>query len=374
MPSPEGTTKRIALVIHALYGGGAERLMSQLASRWCETHEVHLITWSTVESDKYQVPQTVKRHALDLLRPSANALVGLWANLRRVRRLRTLLNSIAPDIVLSFSDQTNIVTLEASKGLRSGTESNVPVWIAEHSDPEQQRLSRMWERWRNRVYPLCSGCAVLTPAIAQYMERWISKDRLRVIPPAIESTYKHGELSWDERPKRFLFVGRLSQEKRVDLLLEAWRHVSPRLGDWSLDIVGDGPEKPRLSKTAESLERVNFYGWIREKEELDKLYCNSRFFVLTSRYEGFPVAMLEALSKGVLGISTDCSSALSLLNAEQPVIQISVDDSPRSIAAALESAATTSDGENKSKQAQEVAAQYDWSLVGQLWDSLLTER
>lgn len=372
MPFSDGTPKRIALVIHSLFGGGAERLMSQLATRWCEKHEVHLVTWSTVESDEYQVSQRVQRHGLDLLRPSANAFVGLWANLQRVRRLRTLLNSIAPDIVLSFSDQTNIVTLEASKGLKVGT-GRIPVWIAEHSDPQQQRLSRLWERWRNRVYPLCTGCAVLTPSIAQYMERWISKDRLRVIPPAIESVNKQSEVSWNDRPKRFLFVGRLSQEKRVDLLLEAWRHVSSQLNDWSLDIVGDGPEKATLTETLVSLERVKFHGWIGEKEELDKLYRNSRFFVLTSRYEGFPVALLEALSKGVLGISTNCSSALSLLNAQQSVVQILDDDSPTSIAAQLEIAAKKRDGDNQSKQAQEVAAQYDWSMVGQLWDSILAE-
>ncbi len=58
MQPSRSTPKRIALTIHALFGGGAERLMAQLASRWSEAgHEVHLVTWSTTETDKYRVPR-----------------------------------------------------------------------------------------------------------------------------------------------------------------------------------------------------------------------------------------------------------------------------------------------------------------------------
>ena len=152
---------RIALTIHALQGGGAERALARLAERWSTAgHEVHLITWSAVATDQISVPPAVQRHGLDLVRSSANLWQGLWANVRRIRALRRKLRELQPDFVLSFCDQMNISTLQAARGLR------LPVWIAEHSDPSRQRLSRAWEWWRGRTYPRCTGCVALTSEIA----------------------------------------------------------------------------------------------------------------------------------------------------------------------------------------------------------------
>lgn len=373
MPTAKQASKRIALVIHALYGGGAERLMSQLATRWSDDHQVHLITWSSVQSDEYSVPRSVQRHGLDLMRHSSNALMGLFANYRRVARLRASLHSIEPDLILSFSDQMNIVTLEAARKLRIQGQP-IPTWISEHSNPEEQRLSPLWERWRSRVYPNCTGCVVLTPAIATYMQKWMAGDKLHVIPPAVTNVRRKALNDWNDRAKKFLFVGRLSQEKRVDLLLHAWQLAASQLPDWSLDIVGDGPEKQGLTKLAQSLPRVHFHGWIRDQDKLNAIYQDARFSVLTSKYEGFPVTLLEALSRGLPGIATDCSSALQLLNQKHPVIRIIETDSPECIASNLTAAAANlPEGDSLGKLAQQVAREYDWPIIGQQWDRILSQ-
>ncbi len=149
MQPSRSNPKRIALTIHALFGGGAERLMAQLAARWSEAgHDVHLVTWSGTETDQYRVPIQVKRHGLALLSESSSRLRGIAANVRRIRVLRNTLRRIEPELIVSFCDQMNIVTLQAARKLAA------PVVIAEHSNPAKQKLNRLWEYWRSRVYPM----------------------------------------------------------------------------------------------------------------------------------------------------------------------------------------------------------------------------
>ncbi|MGN6547621.1 MAG: glycosyltransferase, partial [Aureliella sp.] len=205
---------RLALVIHALYGGGAERLMSQLASRWAEAgHSVDLITLAKVETDRYELDRRVVRHGLDLMQESRGPARGLLANLERVRRLRRELVAVKPDFILSFCDRMNIVTAAAAQRL------GVPLWLAEHSDPRKQQLGPLWEAWRTRAYPRASGCVVLTEPIAAWMRKRFPKLPIEVIPPAItppESLAETLPAGHDQSgEKRLLAIGRHSPEKNM---------------------------------------------------------------------------------------------------------------------------------------------------------------
>lgn len=419
--------RKIALLIHSLSGGGAERLMSQLAQRWSREHEVHLVTWSTPETDRYPLPAAVHRHPLDLQQPSRNLLAAVMANIRRVQRLRGELRSIAPDFLLSFCDQMNIVALEAARPL------GIPLWIAEHSDPSKQRLSRLWEAWRRRTYPTCSGAIALTQPIAQLMQHWIPAEKLRVIPPAIHppqhvltrperndlstnsptnsptnlSNNLSNNLSTDSADKpaaqvidpanslTFLFVGRLSREKGVDILLEAWQRVATALPNSRLVLIGDGDQRESLEQQARPLRNIEFRGWVDDPwAELDQADC----FVLPSRYEGFPVALLEALQCGLACIATNCTSALDELErcgshngdvnssnaAEEPAesssraaigtafLRVPTEDSHALSDAMQRLAADPQLRRNLGRAARGMAEHYHWTRVGPLWDAILS--
>lgn len=369
-------TPRIALAIHALFGGGAERLMSQLANRWCENNEVHLITWAAADTDRYELSPLVVRHGLGLQSPSRGALHALSANIVRVQRLRKTLKTIAPDLLLSFSDQMNIVALEAARGL-----GGLPTWIAEHSDPAHQRLSRLWEAWRRRSYPTCSGCVALTPAIARYLEQWIPAERLRVIPPAISPPADAGksadEPNWENsEQQQILFLGRLSREKQVDVLLEAWGVLQNDLPSWRLIIAGDGDQRQSLEQLAiqRRLERVQFVGWLPSPWAA---LSAAEIFVLPSRYEGFPVALLEAMSQGTACVVTRCSTAIDQLNEAGRSLHV-VDHaanghlSPQQLGTAIRQLANDPQLRNDmATSAIQTSQQFNWSHIGQLWDQLL---
>lgn len=376
--------RRIALLIHSLHGGGAERLMSQLATRWSSEHEVHLVTWASSESDQYPLPDQVVRHGLQLQFPSSGMLSGLRANWKRVQKLRQKLKAICPDFILSFSDQMNIVALEAARPI------SAPIWIAEHSDPAKQRLSRLWEAWRSRSYPTCNGCVALTPSIAHYMERWVPAARMHVIPPAInpqavdtqaldrpavdtqamDITNRKLASRATDRRKSFLFLGRLSREKGLDLLIQTWHKIADALPDWDLIIVGEGEQRIALETLAGGSESIRFCGWTTDPWTH---YRTADCFVLPSRYEGFPVALLEAMSQGTPAIATRCSSAIEQLADSGRSLRVVPTESIDELATAMRTLARDHAlRQSLADAAKQVAATYSWNAIGPMWDALLS--
>lgn len=105
--------------------------------------------------------------------------------------------------------------------------------------------------------------------------------------------------------KVVLAVGRLSEEKGFDLLLDAWSKVESMRSDWSLEIVGDGYQKKELINKIQSLRLQNvllspFTKTISQK------YADASIFVLPSRHEGFGLALIEAMSMSLPIVSFNC--------------------------------------------------------------------
>ena len=106
-------------------------------------------------------------------------------------------------------------------------------------------------------------------------------------------------------PKQVLAVGRLEPQKGFDLLLQIWEKIEQNTQDWKLVIVGEGSEKENLNNQIKQRHLRNIH--IRPfTSQIDTYYLNSSIFCLSSRYEGFVLVLLEALSYGLPCISFDC--------------------------------------------------------------------
>jgi glycosyltransferase involved in cell wall biosynthesis len=223
-----------------------------------------------------------------------------WLALRseRVRRLRERLAATRPRMVLSFLGATNVRTLLAARGL------GLKVVISERNDPAIQRLDAPWERLRTLIYPEADLVTANSTGALHAMSRYVPPGKLRqvanplVIPPCPEGV---------ERRRRFISVARLVRQKGYDLLLDAFARVAPQAPDWALDIVGDGPLRAELERRAERLgiaAQVVFRGY--QSDPFPLLYGAS-VFVLASRFEGMPNAMLEAMGCALAVVVTDAS-------------------------------------------------------------------
>lgn len=390
---------RIALVIHALSGGGAERLMSQLANRWSRAnYDVHLITLAGIDSTspsdshftrEYATESAVQRHGLGLMQPSRGPLDGIRANWIRVHRLRELLEQLSPDAILSFCDRMNITTATAAMPL------DKPLWIAEHSDPARQRLGWFWERWRTWAYRRLaraanSGCVVLTESIAQTLHGRFPRLNLAIIPPAIDlyqctnamtqssvasvkNTPVETASSGRNGEKVLLSIGRHSPEKNIDALLHAWKKVQQQFPDWKLVLAGDGPEHAELLSLAQRLQigaSVQFVGWVSDPWSL---YRSCSLLAMASHYEGVPVAMLEAMAAGVPCVSTPCCSTVQEFS-QAGGVQLATTDNASDIAEALSVAmADSSLRHGLAVRGRELVQQFSWESIGRRWDELLNK-
>ena len=137
-------------------------------------------------------------------------------------------------------------------------------------------------------------------------------ERIRVIgnpawPAVAASVGTHLDRS-SPATRTVLAVGRLTPQKGFDLLLEAFARIAADFTDWRLVILGSGTDRDALVEQATQLgiaESVELLGWTAE---VASWFSNADLFVLSSRYEGFPNVLLEAMAAGVPVISFDCES------------------------------------------------------------------
>ena len=311
---------RIACVIHSLDGGGAERIMAGLASRLASRgHEIHLITLDDGRRERYEVDAAVRRHRLGVLGGGGGVRRGR-AFLRRCWSLRRAVATTRCDVVLAFCDRTNLLTLVAAAGLRARSArdggprekswrpgTRLPVVISEYSDPRRQTLGRFGEWARRRLYPRARGVVVLTEPVADFM-RALGCREVRVIPGAVDPPPIRSDRRQAAENRRVIALGRLAPEKSLDRLIAAFAQAAGDDSRWSLRIVGDGPQRGALVRHAETLgiaDRVSFAGWVRP---IWGELAASTVYALSSRYEGFPSALLEAMAVGLPCVAVDCDS------------------------------------------------------------------
>lgn len=300
----------LVIFISSLSSGGAERVTANLADYWAtKGWQVTVVTLADRDLDFYRLLPSVRLIGLRLLRESPNVLLGIFNTLKRVLALRRVLKAIGPDVVLAMMDKNNILLALAGLGL-----SNLVIIGSEHIHPPQYPWGTLWEFLRRHLYARLDAVVALTETSAAWLRQHTSARRVPVIPNAVpyplpSQPPRVEPPSKAPRQSRLLLaVGRLCDQKGFDLLLAAFQKLARHFPDWLLVILGDGPLRGELTRqimTAGLQDRVLLPG---RAGNMGEWYEAADLFVLSSRYEGFPNVLVEAMAHGLPAVSFDCDT------------------------------------------------------------------
>lgn len=304
--------RRITFVISSLSSGGAERVMSIMANFWAQKGwSVTLITLSSEESDFYEIHRDVNRIAMGLDGKSDTTLLAIRNNFHRIKVLRSEIILSKPDVVISFLDKTNILTILSTFGL------GIKVIASERTDPRCRDIGVVWTTLRNTTYRWADMLVAQTSDVGEWLKKIVSKDTVRIIPNPVvevcESSYVDDQplskfAGQSECMYTIVAMGRLGKEKGFDLLLKAFSNIVDQFHGWKLVIYGEGTERNALVQLANELgiaKRVFFPGRVVDSYAALR---KADIFVMSSRYEGFPNVLLEAMACGLPVVSFDCRS------------------------------------------------------------------
>jgi glycosyltransferase involved in cell wall biosynthesis len=298
-----------------------------LVAAW-QARGVHVcvITLSGTASDHFALPAGVSRVALDVQRPSHSAIGAVSASVNRVLALRRAIRDTRAPRVLSFIAGINVLTVLATRGL------GLRVVISERNDPQRQILSPAWARLRRFTYRWADVVTANSPGAVDALRSYVPAERIELIPNGVVIP---GDAAATRGSKSFVFVGRLTQQKAVDVLLAAFAVAHREIGDWRLTVVGDGELSASLRAQSAKLGLGDAVAWAGKVPDPGAFYRDAAVFVLPSRFEGMPNALLEAMAYGLPSIVTEVVGCADELVVQPGAGRTVPADDPSALAEAM---------------------------------------
>ncbi|MEM6781328.1 MAG: glycosyltransferase family 4 protein [Pseudomonadota bacterium] len=295
---PPQNKTNILFLISDMRGGGAQRVASLLCNAWVERgDQVTLVTYEAEDTESfYALSEKIDQRKLDLVTGSHNVFLALRSNFKRIMRVQKIIKETQPDVVLCFGAEVTVIGVMAALGL------DVKIIGSERTDPSRYPTG-IWGKLRNFAYPKVSKLVVQTNSAAEFCTRFHKDISIIPNPVVLPDLSETSDIS--KPAGEFISsLGRLSEEKGHDLLIRAFAQIAKDYKDLDLLLIGDGPKRQDYQDMASDLdiaERVHFAG--QSKNPFPVLQ-HARIFVLPSRFEGFPNALVEAMALGLPCLST----------------------------------------------------------------------
>lgn len=284
----------IAILIPSLECGGAERSASLLANYLMEKggYNVFFFTLSKGESF-YSLNPKIEIFSID---DNIKNLNKALKNIERVNMIKKLNRNFEIDLIVGY---TSLSAILASAACLS---SNTKCIVCERSNPENTVLNQKILRYF--LYRKTDGAVFQSEYAQKYLNSLVRNSI--IVPNFIETSKLPSVIPLQNRLKKIVSVGRLVDVKNHKMLISAFEIVSKDIPDYYVEIYGEGPLYNELNSYI--LEK-NMQNKVFLKGKTDDVFENIKdasLFVFTSNYEGFPNALLEAVSLGLPSITTDC--------------------------------------------------------------------
>jgi len=299
----------IALFLPNLGGGGAERVFTNLANAFVEKGMV--VDFVLGKAEGPNLSQIDRRiNVVDL---GTNTVYG-W-----LRPMKSYLKERHPELVLSALHHANLTALWAN--MLSGTKTRIIVSVhgtmSHDIGKSKKKLAKAIPLLVRTFYPKADKIICVSNGVAQELinKYHLPKNKVQVIynPVVTEDMFKKAEEPLDHpwfqpgQPPVILGVGRLTAAKDFETLIKAFALVRKKT-EARLMILGEGSERAKLEQLVKQLGLQNDVCMPGFVDNPYKYMKHSSVFVLSSRWEGLPTVLIEALALGLPVVSTDCPS------------------------------------------------------------------
>lgn len=352
--------KLLFIIPEIATAGGAEKIVTTLSSYLAEVynHEVTILNCLPYHQQSfYQIANVVKVDSLNCSTYPTSIIGRLNWYRRLVNPLNEYIQKHDFDIVFAESSYVaaSLSLCKTSKSIKVGCDH-----VSYHS------VNFIHKLFRKFLFKRLSAIVVLTEADQQlYLKH---HPAVYCIPNFIT----HLPISSStQNSKSIVAIGRLEQQKGFDLLIEAMALVHSQHPDWKLIVYGDGSQKAALIANAKSKKLDEVVYFAGEVQDIQTKLCQSSIFVLSSRYEGFPLSLIEAMSCGLCCVSFDIPGAAAVIDHQKNGLLVPKEDVKvlaKTIVQLIEDKKLRT---NLGSRAIATSKQYQINVIAQYWLSLL---
>lgn len=296
--------------------GGVDRILTIKANYFADKlgYDVYIITDS--QAGRAPVfPLSPKVHHIDLETDFDEqyhyGIIKRFLCYRRLmkqyrQRLEKTLYDIKPDIVSTTCGRDLDFLTEIKDGSKKIGESHIAKQYCRNFHLMEARggiykiVARYWRRKQEKAVRKLDALVVLTNHDA---ESWKSVKQATVIPNPISITNIQTSTC---KNKRVISVGRLSEQKGFDMLIDTWKIVAKRHPDWELNIYGEGELKDNLERQIKDNNLSHNLHLCGPTKNVTEKYAESSIYVMSSRFEGFGLVLIEAMACGLPCVSFNC--------------------------------------------------------------------
>tara|TARA_R110002012_G_scaffold220384_1_gene391874 strand:- start:1848 stop:2969 length:1122 start_codon:yes stop_codon:yes gene_type:complete len=350
--------------------GGVERMATAMMNEMVNRgFKVGLLTWDEENAEAhYELNPKIEWMKLDMGNPENAA--GWRLRFHRQVRIRHVIQDFQPDVIIAFQVGAFIATRTALLGTR------IPIIAAERNSPDlfdHVRHGKQLRRWSN-LFLATSDC--ITVQLESYRMKYPAFLRKRIVAipnPVWQPLSPRSHNNQASQTQLILSMGRLCYQKNQTFLLRAFSLIADKNPNWTLALVGDGEAAAELRSLAEKLkltDRVIFPGSVKDVSDW---YEKSAFLAFPSLWEGFPNALVEALSYGVPAIGLKSTSGVNEL-LQDGYNGLLVESTEAAFAEAMQRMINSPEmSQNMGEMAIESVAKYAPSHIFDRWQKLFSD-
>ena len=293
---------KLAFLFGSMHRGGAERVIASLANTYCAKGDHITILTLDNSPSGYALDERVQHLGLNLAGQSKNKIEAITRNLKIISRLRKEILTNQFDAVITFELRLAVLLQYAVPFGRK-----FKIIASERANPNVRNLGRLEQMQRDRLLPNIDGFIFQTERVSLcYCERLRQKGIVihngvfpEILPEATVAFF-------ERRHKAICAVGRLDEQKGYDILLQAFSTFHQTHPEHHLHIYGEGALRQAIEQQIRDLgieAAVTLHGSV---PNVMFQVADAGMFVLPSRYEGMPNALMEAMACGIPSVAANC--------------------------------------------------------------------